>query len=579
MVKKIEITNLCFLASTLKKKVRMMVFLKINKRRLLKKYQLKLEGGLTEETTCYEEAKDSPNWREAMQEEIDALEKNETWELVKKPKACKPVTCKWVYRLKKNSDGTINRFKARIWGRLDVFLAWKSINGYFISQRGYARSLLERFNMGESKPMATPMEPNLKMKKDQGKELKDVKLFRQMVGSLIYLTITRPKISYSVGIVSQFMQCPTNVHLDAAKRIIRYVKGSMGHGLWYKKCDDVLLNGFVDADWMGDANDRHSTSGYRFNMGSAVISWCSKKQDIKMIWEDGRPTAAAEDGGGGGGRRKPSWRERENNRRRERRRRAVAANIYNGLRAQGNYDLPKHCDNNEVLKALCKEAGWVVLPDGTTFRKGCKPPPPSIEFGSTSTNTTPCSSRKPSPSPPSSSYPSPLNHRFTFFHDSIPSSLPPLRISNSAPVTPPVSSPTSKAPQTNNLIWESLTNQAMSSFNLPNFMISSSAPTSPTRYPRVKPVTIPECDESGYSTIDSCQWITFQNHEHTITGPNSPTFQLVKPMDADSAILDKGKGVELGFGNGGLNAWVGEKIHDMGLDDLELTLGTGNADK
>lgn len=68
-------------------------------------------------------------------------------------------------------------------------------------------------------------------------------------------------------------------------------------------------------------------------------------------------------------RRKPSWRERENNRRRERRRRAIAAKIFTGLRAQGNYNLPKHCDNNEVLKALCIEAGWVVEDDGTTYRK------------------------------------------------------------------------------------------------------------------------------------------------------------------------------------------------------------------
>ena len=68
-------------------------------------------------------------------------------------------------------------------------------------------------------------------------------------------------------------------------------------------------------------------------------------------------------------RRKPSWRERENNRRRERRRRAIAAKIFTGLRAQGNYNLPKHCDNNEVLKALCAEAGWIVEPDGTTYRK------------------------------------------------------------------------------------------------------------------------------------------------------------------------------------------------------------------
>jgi brassinosteroid resistant 1/2 len=68
-------------------------------------------------------------------------------------------------------------------------------------------------------------------------------------------------------------------------------------------------------------------------------------------------------------RRKPSWRERENNRRRERRRRAIAAKIYAGLRSQGNYNLLKHCYNNEVLKALCAEAGWTVEEDGTTYRR------------------------------------------------------------------------------------------------------------------------------------------------------------------------------------------------------------------
>lgn len=97
------------------------------------------------------------------------------------------------------------------------------------------------------------------------------------------------------------------------------------------------------------------------------------------MWEAGGSTASSSAAGGAGGagggdgggsgRRKPSWRERENNRRRERRRRAIAAKIYTGLRAQGNYNLPKHCDNNEVLKALCNEAGWIVEPDGTTYRK------------------------------------------------------------------------------------------------------------------------------------------------------------------------------------------------------------------
>ncbi|GAB4831471.1 hypothetical protein Ancab_005488 [Ancistrocladus abbreviatus] len=70
------------------------------------------------------------------------------------------------------------------------------------------------------------------------------------------------------------------------------------------------------------------------------------------------------------GARVPTWRERENNKRRERRRRAIAAKIYTGLRMYGNYKLPKHCDNNEVLKAVCKEAGWIVEEDGTTYRKG-----------------------------------------------------------------------------------------------------------------------------------------------------------------------------------------------------------------
>lgn len=79
-------------------------------------------------------------------------------------------------------------------------------------------------------------------------------------------------------------------------------------------------------------------------------------------------------------RRKPSWRERENNRRRERRRRAIAAKIYAGLRSQGNYNLPKHCDNNEVLKALCAEAGWTVEEDGTTYRKVLLLPSHSFEI-------------------------------------------------------------------------------------------------------------------------------------------------------------------------------------------------------
>ncbi|XP_048229097.1 secreted RxLR effector protein 161-like [Ricinus communis] len=126
--------------------------------------------------------------------------------------------------------------------------------------------------------MTTPMEPCLKLTKDEGKLLEDATLFRQLVGSLFYLTITRPDISYSVRVISQFMDKPRESHLIAAKRILRYVKSTLNFGLLYMQHASFLLTGFVDADWAGDVNDRRSTTRYCFNTGSAAVSWYSKKQ-------------------------------------------------------------------------------------------------------------------------------------------------------------------------------------------------------------------------------------------------------------------------------------------------------------
>ncbi|KAK2974046.1 hypothetical protein RJ640_006238 [Escallonia rubra] len=152
-----------------------------------------------------------------------------------------------------------------------------------MSVDGFWQLKFSKFSMGDSKEKATPLEPNLKLKKDKGKPLKDARKFRQLVGSLIYLTITRPEISYSISVISQFMQNPRTPHLEAARRILRYVKGTLDYGLLYKRCDNFVLSGFTDADWAGDTNDRHSTSGYCFNTGSAAVSWCSKKQNIVVL--------------------------------------------------------------------------------------------------------------------------------------------------------------------------------------------------------------------------------------------------------------------------------------------------------
>uniref|UniRef100_A0A5B6Z5L8 Protein BZR1 homolog n=2 Tax=Davidia involucrata TaxID=16924 RepID=A0A5B6Z5L8_DAVIN len=310
---------------------------------------------------------------------------------------------------------------------------------------------------------------------------------------------------------------------------------------------------------------------------------------------------------GGSSGRLPTWKERENNKRRERRRRAIAAKIYSGLRAQGNFRLPKHCDNNEVLKALCAEAGWVVEEDGTTYRKGCKPPP--TEIAGTPTNMSACSSLQPSPtsstfqspvpsyhaSPTSSSFPSPSrfdgnpsSYILPFLCNlaSIPSSLPPLRISNSAPVTPPLSSPTSRGSKLKP-DWESLSKASLHSFRHPLF--AASAPSSPTRRHHLPPAPIPECDESDASSIESGRWVA------PPAAPCSPTFNLVKAVAQAQAQAQaqvdgsgelgwgaaaqrgRGCGSEFEFESGTVKAWEGERIHEIGVDDLELTLGSGKA--
>ncbi|EEF37227.1 BES1/BZR1 homolog protein 2 [Ricinus communis] len=312
---------------------------------------------------------------------------------------------------------------------------------------------------------------------------------------------------------------------------------------------------------------------------------------------------------GGSSGRLPTWKERENNKRRERRRRAIAAKIYSGLRAQGNFKLPKHCDNNEVLKALCAEAGWIVEEDGTTYRKGCKPPP--TELTGTPTNISACSSIQPSPqssnfpspvpsyhaSPSSSSFPSPTRfegnpstYLLPFLRNiaSIPANLPPLRISNSAPVTPPLSSPTNRNSK-RKADWESFSNGSLKSFCHPLFALS--APSSPTRRQHLTPATIPECDESDASTVDSGRWVNFQAVAPQVAPP-SPTFNLVKSVSQQSAFQDRvdghgglgwgpaaerGRVSEFEFENARVKPWEGERIHEIGMEDLELTLGSAKA--
>ena len=124
------------------------------------------------------------------------------------------------------------------------------------------------------------MNKNQKLKLEDGVEAVNQRQFRSLIGGLIYLTHTRPDISFSVGVVSRFMSNPSKQHYGAAKRILRYIIGTLNYGIWYTQVRDFKLVGFTNSDWATSADDRRSTSGNMFGFGSSAVTWCSKKQSI-----------------------------------------------------------------------------------------------------------------------------------------------------------------------------------------------------------------------------------------------------------------------------------------------------------
>ena len=393
------------------------------------------------EPHCYEEASQYEEWNVAMEEELKMIEKNQTWELTKRPFQKKVIGVKWIYRTKMNPDGTINKHKARLvakgysqeagvdysetfapvarhdtirillalsaqkgwkifqldvksaflngyleeevyieqpegyairekedyvyklkkalyglkqapraWysridnyfiesgfrrspseptlyvkkvdsedflivslyvddllvtgsnpeevqkfkadmkkefemsdlGEMNYFLGMEihqSNDGIFICQKKYAEDILKKFKMEKCKPIATPLEANLKLSKEDGYASTDEKQFRSLVGSLLYLTATRPDLMYAASLLSRFMQSPSEAHFAAGKRILRYLRGTTDYGIFYKSNSTEDLKGYTDSDWAGSVDDMKSTSGYTFFIGSGAISWNSRKQE------------------------------------------------------------------------------------------------------------------------------------------------------------------------------------------------------------------------------------------------------------------------------------------------------------
>ncbi|XP_058726895.1 secreted RxLR effector protein 161-like [Vicia villosa] len=137
--------------------------------------------------------------------------------------------------------------------------------------------------MDDANPVGTPMECGSKLSKHENGETVDPTLYKSLVGSLRYLTCTRPDILYAVGVVSRYMEAPTTTHFKAAKRILRYIKGTTNFGLHYCSSNNYEIVGYSDSDWSGDLDDRKSTTGFVFFMGDTAFTWMSKKQPIVTL--------------------------------------------------------------------------------------------------------------------------------------------------------------------------------------------------------------------------------------------------------------------------------------------------------
>ena len=185
-----------------------------------------------------------------------------------------------VTSLKKFLD---DRFGLKDLGSLRYFLGLEVVRidvGISLTQRKYALEILKDTGFLRSKPVRFPMEQNLRLLKHEGKLLADLGLYRTLIGRLLYLTLTRPDITYAMHKLSQFVSKPREPHLLAAHRILQYIKGSLGKGLFFSSTSNLHIKSFCDAGWARCPDTRRSLTGYAVYLGECLIEWRSKKQGV-----------------------------------------------------------------------------------------------------------------------------------------------------------------------------------------------------------------------------------------------------------------------------------------------------------
>ncbi|XP_057965408.1 uncharacterized mitochondrial protein AtMg00810-like [Malania oleifera] len=183
-------------------------------------------------------------------------------------------------QLKRSLD---DRFKIKDLGKLKYFLSIevaRTARRIHLCQGKYTLDILRDSGTIGSTPARIPLDQNVRLSKEEGELLPEPALYRRLIGRLLYLTITKPELAYSVQILSQFMKDPRVPHLQAAHKVLQFIKGSPGRGLFYPMNSKIHLRGFCDSDWGACPDTRRSVTGYCVFLGRSLVSWKSKKQSV-----------------------------------------------------------------------------------------------------------------------------------------------------------------------------------------------------------------------------------------------------------------------------------------------------------